>query len=130
MTFASDLAKFRKKVGLRADQVVRKVTLDLTRDLVRATPVDTGMARSSYFFGSDRTGGKETSPSKNGSPTNRRAAQFTSTLQAGGVFYIVNNLPYIMRLEFGSSQQAPAGMARITVDRFQSYLDAAAGSLR
>ena len=45
------------------------------------------------------------------------------------MFYITNNLPYIMRLEFGYSKQAPAGMARITVDRFQTIVNRVVGSL-
>lgn len=123
MTFSSDLQQFGQKTGIAMDQVVRKVCLDLTRDLVKATPVDTGLARSSWFFAFDRSGGKEATPSKNGAPSLARAAAFASTLRAGTVFYITNNVEYIMPLEFGHSQQAPAGMARITVDRWQARVN-------
>lgn len=129
MSFGADLSKFAEKTGIRMDQVVRKVCLDLTRDIVRLTPVDTGLAKSNYFFGPDRTGGTETSPSRNGASSLARSASFASTLKAGGVFFIVNNLPYIMRLEYGSSQQAPAGMARITVDRWQARVNKIVGEV-
>ena len=127
MTFSGDLQKFADKVGIRMDQVVRKVTLDLTRDLVKATPVDTGLARSNYFFGFDRNGGTETSASKNGRPSVERSAQFTQNLKAGGVFYITNNLPYILQItEYGTSKQmAPGGITRI-VGRWQQIVDGAA----
>ena len=54
MSFAADLQKFATKTGIRFDQVVRKVCLDMTKEIVQLTPVDTGMARSNYFFGMDR----------------------------------------------------------------------------
>lgn len=69
MSFQSDLRRFALNTGIRTDQVVRKVCLDLTRDLVKLTPVDTGLARSNYFFGTERTGGTDTSTSKNGAPS-------------------------------------------------------------
>lgn len=124
MSFGADLRRFANKTGIRMDQVVRKVCLDLTRDLVLATPVDTGLARSSYFFSTDRdTSSAEASPSKNGAPSLVRSAEFAQNLKAGGVFHITNNVVYIMPLEFGHSKQAPAGMARVTVDRWQARLD-------
>lgn len=44
-------------------------------------------------------------------------------LEAGEVAYIVNNLPYAIPLEHGHSHlQAPNGMVRVTVERFQSIV--------
>lgn len=37
---------------------------------------------------------------------------------------ISNNVPYILRLEFGYSRQAPEGMARITAAESQERIDA------
>lgn len=124
MSFSGDLQRFAQRTGIRMDNVVRKVCIDLTRDLVLATPVDTGLARSSWFLGNDRSTAKEASPSKNGAPSLARSAAFAQTLHAGGIFYITNNVEYIMPLEFGHSKQAPAGMARITVDRWQARVGA------
>ena len=36
---------------------------------------------------------------------------------AGQETLLANNLPYIEKLEYGSSTQAPAGMVRINFDR-------------
>lgn len=47
-------------------------------------------------------------------------------MTAGQVAFIVNNLPYAIPLEYGHSTQAPNGMVRITVERFQQIVDAAA----
>ena len=84
---------------------------------------------SNWFVGDSRITSVDESPTKNGSASNKRASDFASTLHAGGVFYITNNLPYIMRLEFGSSSQAPAGMARVTCSKWQARLDRLARSL-
>lgn len=48
-----------------------------------------------------------------------------ASLTAGQTAYIVNNLPYAIPLEYGHSQQAPGGMVRITVARFQQIVDEA-----
>jgi hypothetical protein len=37
----------------------------------------------------------------------------------------VNNLPYAVPLEYGHSKQAPGGMVRITLARFQQIVDEA-----
>jgi hypothetical protein len=47
------------------------------------------------------------------------------SLTAGQTAYIVNNLPYGIPLEYGHSKQAPGGMVRITLARFQQIVDEA-----
>lgn len=49
-------------------------------------------------------------------------------LTAGQTAYIVNNLPYALPLEQGHSSQAPHGMVRVTVARFQQIVNEAARS--
>lgn len=130
MSFQSDLRRFALNTGIRTDQVVRKVCLDLTRDLVKLTPVDTGLARSNYFFGTERTGGTDTSTSKNGAPSVNRSLQFAGNLKAGGTFYITNNLPYILQItQFGTSQQAAPGSLTALTANWQARLDKLARSL-
>ena len=130
MTFEADVAKFARKVNARMDQVVRKVVIDMTADIVRMTPVDTGHARSNYFWGVQRVSAVDPTQDKRGGASITRAAEFSMGLRAGGVVYLTNNLPYIMALEYGSSKQAPAGMARVTVARFQRIVNAAVAGLR
>lgn len=129
MTFQADLSRFSRGVGLSLDTTVRRAVLGMTREIVRATPVDTGHARSNWFWGVQVVSDEDATLSKSGAPSLARAASFASTVRSGGVVYLTNNLPYIMPLEFGSSQQAPAGMVRITVARWQSIVDRAARKL-
>ena len=131
MTFASDVAKFASKVNTRMDVVVRKITFDLTSSIVLKTPVDTGLARSNWQVGiGSRPSGTQATLDKSGQSSITEAGQVTASLKAGGVCYIVNNLPYIMALEFGHSKQAAAGMARISVARFQAIADVAVRSVQ
>lgn len=125
MSLTGDLRAFAQNTRIRGDQVVRKVTIDIARDLVQMTPVDTGHARSNWFFGYSPVTAQDPTASKNGAPSIRRSLEFAQNLKAGGVFYITNNVDYIMPLEYGHSKQAPAGMARVTVARWQAYIDGA-----
>lgn len=48
-----------------------------------------------------------------------------SDFTAGQMVYLINNLPYAIPLEFGHSKQAPGGMVRVTVARFQQIVQEA-----
>lgn len=50
--------------------------------------------------------------------------------KAGDVIYIMNNVPYAQRLEYGWSKQAPAGMVRVTVARFQAIVNASVAAAK
>ncbi|MEO8640963.1 hypothetical protein [Pseudomonas sp.] len=45
------------------------------------------------------------------------------SLTIGQTAYLVNNLPYGIALEYGHSKQAPSGMIRVTLARFQQIVD-------
>jgi hypothetical protein len=105
------------------DALVRSVTLRVHREIVQRTPVDTGMARNNWQIGiGRRPEGIVAELSKNGAYAINAAMSLAPEIRAGGVNYIVNNLHYIVRLEFGYSRQAPGGMARLTVDRWQKMV--------
>lgn len=127
MSFRSDLYQFALNTGITMDKILRKVTLDFTSDLIRLTPVDTGLARSSWFFSYDKSVGEETTPSKNGAPSLRRCADFTSGLKAGETFWITNNVPYILYLEYGTEKMKPFAMARTTADNWDGKVRKMAG---
>ncbi len=130
MSFGADLQGFAQRTGVKMDKVVRKVVIDMTSEIVRMTPVDTGHARSNYFWGTQRVSSTDLSSSPNGAASISRAFTFSESVKAGGVCYITNNLPYIMRLEYGWSKQAPAGMARITVEKWQNLVNTAVQAIR
>ena len=145
-SFSDDLRKFCEKTKIKADTFVRKVTFDVLAEIIRRTPVDYGWARANWQIGiGERPDGtigsredfESKGKAKQGSGSYRAARaiqgqQVTATMsfvKAGGVNYIVNNVPYIMRLEEGWSKQAPAGMARVTVTEFQEIVNKALRSI-
>lgn len=89
------LVQHRTEQILTAFKTMTKVTL------VERTPIKTGMARSGWV----------------------ESPQGTVTL--GEEFSLGNDVPYILKLEYGSSTQAPNGFARITAAESQERLDAA-----
>lgn len=131
MSFGSDIQAFSRGTSIKLDKVVRKVIIDMTSDIMKMTPVDTGAARSNWFWGASRVDSVDTSQNKRGTPSIQRAADFAEGLKgkAAGTFYLTNNLPYILALEFGSSKQAPSGMARVVVARWQQIVSGAVNSM-
>ena len=124
-SFTLDIKAFVEKAGDRADLVVRKVALDLFSKVVLKTPVDTGRARGHWGVGVNSiTYGAGLD--KDGGGTIARATATMQGARAGDRIYIANNLPYIVRLEYGHSKQAPAGMVRTTIDEFQAAVNRAA----
>ncbi|WP_223535617.1 hypothetical protein [Pseudomonas sp. GL-B-16] len=61
-------------------------------------------------------------PDPTGEAATARLVSGAIEFKAGETAFIVNNLPYAIPLEFGHSTQAPGGMVRITVARFQQIV--------
>ena len=82
-TFGLDLRAFSHKTGIRMDQVLRKVVLDMTGEIAQLTPVDTGLAKNNYFWGRERLDSVETNPDTSGASSAERATAFAATIQGG-----------------------------------------------
>lgn len=103
--------------------------MDILRNLVTSMPVDTGRAKGNTFttVGSPASG--TTDPVTSGEPGSQARASANEqkaidmavsnlrVLPDYPVIYIVNNLPYVKRLNEGSSMQAPAGFVELSIDR-------------
>jgi hypothetical protein len=125
MSFTDDIRKFQQKTQLSMDVVLRKVVIDMTNSMVMMSPVDTGRFRGNWMIG---VGSPDTSTieavDKEGSTTIARITAATGEINAGGVVYITNSLPYARRLEYGWSDKAPSppGIVRATVQRYTQYI--------
>lgn len=128
------LGDFSKRIRRRAadierniNRTVRQVALVADRELVLATPVDTGRARSNWFVNlgaPNRSvsepyfpGEKGSTASSNSQAAIDQATQVISRRQIGQDIYISNNLDYIGSLNDGSSAQAPAQFVESAVQR-------------
>lgn len=134
-TFTVDIQKFIEKTNVGADKFVRKVCLDLMTGIVLKTPVDTGRARANWqasidtpvagtvAFEGDTGKGIQAPASSAGSAASIGGGMDAVAKATGRVFWLVNNLPYISRLEYGAwSKQAPHGMVRTTIAEIQRKL--------
>jgi hypothetical protein len=125
-TFALDVSRLVKKAMGRADVVIRKVALDVTSRVVQKSPVDTGRFRGSWVA-SVGAPSREVPGTldKQGAAAVVRMAALAPGVKAGDTIYLVSNLPYSVRLEYGHSKQAPAGVVRPTVAEFSTIVTAA-----
>lgn len=107
------------RVAEGGDRLVRKAFLSIDQAVVLATPVDKGTARSNWLPGYDApvSGQREAfAPGEAGSTAaaNSEAAMDAAKKVADAYdgeehrsLHLTNNLPYIKRLNEGSSTQAP-----------------------
>lgn len=133
-TFALDMKKFADKAGEFADVAVRQVCLNLTTGIVLKTPVDTGRARANWqasidgpssgtvSFEGDKGSGAGAPRPSSASERAIAASQAAIKSATGKVFWLSNNLPYIVKLEYGHSKQAPSGMVRKTINEVKRSL--------
>lgn len=107
--FESDLNEAAKVLGAEtAREAAVTLAIQLSTEIVRRTPVDTGRARANWFL-SEGTPRIETTSSTS-------AQSFSASALTGrNPIYITNSLPYIVPLEYGHSKQAPAGMVRTAI---------------
>lgn len=122
-SFALDVNAFVARAQAAQDRVFREIVMEIARAVIMSSPVDTGRFRGNWQLGVDRVpAGTIDFTDPTGAMTTAVIAEGTIALRAGDVAYIVNNLPYAIELEYGHSQQAPQGMVRITLERFQSIV--------
>jgi len=124
------LTQFANRMDLRGKQIqegteaaVRQAARDFIRSVVPATPVDTGKARGNWratlavappVDEIDRL-------SPDGSESIRLAVNRINRFKAGKQLHIFNNVSYLVYLNNGWSQQAPAGFIE------RALMDATAG---
>lgn len=125
MSFADDLRRFERKTEDKMTRAVRKITLDAFSNVIMMSPVDTGRFRGNWqtAIGSAPDGTLE-AVDPAGNVVIAKVKGVTAGMEPGDVIYMANNLPYAQRLEDGYSQQAPAGMVKLTVQRFQPIAEA------
>lgn len=129
-SFELDIQRFVDKAKGNIDLVIRKIALDMFKRVIMKSPVDTGRFRANFqvAIGSMPAGTLEIDD-KTGAATISKVTAATLGLSAGQTIYLVNNLAYARRLEYGHSKQAPNGMVRITVQEFPGVVNKAASEV-
>ncbi|WVX93049.1 tail completion or Neck1 protein [Escherichia phage BUCT-XGG-1] len=126
--FHGDIEKWIKQVKSGLDDVIREFVKAVHADLVKGSPVDTGRFRANWQITYnhipmyalneyDKTGDKTIA-------AGIRAANSLPLGRGGAVttIYFSNMLIYANALEYGHSQQAPAGVLGLVAIRLRSYM--------
>lgn len=120
--FAQSIRAFGEKADQRIDFVKRHAAFEVFRLVMTETPVDKGTARTNWFItvGSPSEeivpaafpGEKGSTAAQNTQAAMDRAMNSLIPGQAVGAdIWITNNLPYIVRLEQGHSEQGAGFVA-------------------
>lgn len=120
LAFDRQIAAFAKKANISIDRAIRGTSIKLFSAIILASPVDTGRFRANWQASNERPASGEVSGFSD--PVNK-VTTYINGAPFANEFTLANNLPYAYKLEFGYSDQAPQGMVRINVARFQRILD-------
>lgn len=100
------------------DTIIRRFGLGVISRVIPKSPVDTGRFRGSWTVTFDQPSTDvPTRTDRGGAATIARGAFVLQgfNLRTNTAIYLQSNLPYAERLEAGSSSQAPAGVAGISL---------------
>ena len=112
--FARRMKSLSIQIEGNLDQGLRKVVLAIDNALVSTTPVDTGTARSNWLASINGPASGTTTSTTPSTPRTL-AALASFDIDTDLSLHLTNNLPYIRRLDEGSSSQQPAGFVRRAV---------------
>ena len=139
--FEAQMRAFARKANMSIDKAVRGTAIKLFSAVIKSSPVDTGRFRANWTTnGPTPATGVTTMTDQQGNATVSAMTQLVATAPHLA-FTLSNNLPYAHRLEYGGygdgpntvggySTQAPAGMVRVNVARFNAILEEAARETR
>ncbi len=122
-SFGAQLQQFADHTKDDMDYIFRGVMIEMGRSVINLTPVDTGLAKANWQFSVDNPATASVlEKDKGGMETLSKLITSVRNLTFGQTAYLVNNLRYAKSLEYGHSQQAPTGMVRITLARFNEIV--------
>ena len=128
-----DMGQFARKIRVissnippRVDSKMVKVILAVDQALVLGTPVRTGRARTNWLANANSAASDQlpapATPAQGETEALEEGEKVAANYKAGQVIHITNNLPYIQRLNEGSSKQAPAHYVEIAIQAALSVL--------
>lgn len=134
-SFSLDVKNFADSFIDGSEQVVRGTTIKLFTAIIKSTPVDEGRARANWFTTGQKPSDRKTNKKdEQGASSINEVNRVVVGIKDWSKFTLTNNLPYIEVLEFGGynegpktingySRQAPNGMVRVNIARFNKLLE-------
>jgi hypothetical protein len=126
LSFADAVKKFGATTLVKIDRTRRASIIELFNLVINASPVDTGRLRGNWQTSINAPILTVTERlSKDGAMAKAEAMANLGSLM--DVVYMMNNLPYVERIEYEDySKQAPGGMVRKNVVRWSEIVEAKA----
>lgn len=97
--------------------IIKEITVNATAELIEETPVKTSWARSNWVpnIGNPKEEVVGTPENPNAFEQESGVANVLAYYKLPATVFISNNVPYITRLNEGSSTQAPAGFVQSAI---------------
>ena len=135
--FAAKLKRLSESIEPNVDKLMKDVAMAVDEEIVRSTPVDTGRARANWQLTLNEPAQGVLYPQPQKPPTPESGAERSlaeardvlAEYRTGDTVYITNRLPYISRLNEGSSKQAPALFVERGVEKARRMFKEAAGRI-
>lgn len=123
---ADETRRLLNRIDRTVTRVIVTLATEATANLIEATPVDTGWARANWIPSigtppSESSDMPTTEDARRASTPGRQGQQQSGTASLLGYriglgdLFIVNQVPYIGRLNDGHSRQAPAGFVQTAI---------------
>ena len=124
MGFALQVENWEQRTTEELRTIMRKVALELFTRVIMRSPVDTGRFRGNWQveIGSPASGVLDRFD-VSGSEAISEATSVVERWEGDTAIFLVNNLPYAMRLEDGWSGQAAQGMVRVTLQEHPQIVE-------
>ena len=112
--FEDVINKWIEETEEKIDDVLQTIIIKVGSELIRLSPIDTGHFKGNWQLTFDGNTHELEREDTVGSATLSALSLKANSFTAGQVAYIQNHVEYGYDLEYGSSQQAPNGVVRIT----------------
>lgn len=112
--WSSPPLEFQAEVTSELELRVRELVKKIFEGIVERTPVDSGSLRASWRVAIGNMDTSVTVQQTNNPPLGPPSFSL-GEFKVGDLIFISNSLPYVWIVEYGSSQQAPQGMVRVTL---------------
>lgn len=121
MSFSKQLTAFVSGTKEKIDKTVKGATVVLATNVITETPFDTTAAQGNW----QASVGEPKTSILDRKGVDAAIADVMANVpdEAGSVVYLSNNLPYIQKLEYGHSDQAPQGMVRVNAVQWPQIVE-------
>ena len=135
-SFEEQMRAFARRANMSVEKTVKGTAIKLFSAVIKSSPVDTGRFRANWTAAGVQPSTVTTDMTdKSGAAAIGAMVNYINSAKGQTVFTLANNLPYAHVIEYGGypgdgpntvggfSKQAPQGVVRVNVARFEAILE-------